>query len=392
VRSTTAYARGLLPARRDVLARCAGCGTELYRRQPDERARSLCLSAAWLDSDRRNRRERACRRALLRRDRARVYRVLRADAGYAGLVQHNPFSASYETFNGRDEPYSLHELAAFVELPPLAPRRKADIRTDGRNVETFDRLRFWAYAQIGEYRCGPRETWDEVVVARALAIAEEVRAAHSGASHAYSDAEALHTAKSVAGWVWSRYDGGHLTRVRADEAVRRENDRKRAVAVRRARGAIPREIWLDQIQQRRVAAAELRGLGVAVDEIARRLSAGVRSVQRWISEIGLLVPSAPSPSAPSDFARPRRGQCLEASSVAVEGFVSSESRTPERASIRERIDGSAVGAPFGTNGTGDQRANDSGRGVRGETAPESPMAYIQRRIREITSGKHPRPP
>jgi hypothetical protein len=225
--------------------------------------------------------------------------------------------------------------------------------------------RAWRSITSHEYRCGPRETWDEVVAARALAIAEEVRAAHPGSSHPYSDAEALDTAKSVARWVWSRYDGGHLTRVRADEAVRRENDRKRAVAFRRARGALPREVWLDQIQQRRVVAAKLRGLGVAVDEIARRLSAGVRSVQRWISEIGLLVPSAPSPSAPSDFACPRRGQCLEASSVAVEGFVSSESRTPERASIRERIDGSAVGAPFGTNGTGDQRANDSGRGFGG---------------------------
>jgi Replicase family len=319
-------------------------------------------------------------------------RALRADAGYAGLVQHNPFSASYETFNGCDEPYSLRELAAFVELPPLAPRRKAEIRTDGRNIETFDRLRFWAYAQIGEYRCGPRETWDEVVAARALAIAEEVRAAHPRASHPYGDAEALDTAKSVAGWVWSRYDGGHLTRVRADEAVRRENDRKRAVAVRRARGALPREVWLEQIQQRRVAAAKLCGLGVAVDEIARRLSAGVRSVQRWISEIGLLVPSAPSPSAPSDFARARRSKSLETSSETSSEDVGKEPKTPERASIRERIGGSAAGAPFGTNGIGDQRAKDPGRGVRGETRPESSMAYIQRRIREITSGQHPRPP
>jgi hypothetical protein len=47
---------------------------------------------------------------------------------------------------------------------------------------------------IGEYRCGPRETWDEVVAARALAIAEEVRAAYPDASHAYTDAEALDTA------------------------------------------------------------------------------------------------------------------------------------------------------------------------------------------------------
>jgi hypothetical protein len=61
-----------------------------------------------------------------------------------------------------------------------------------------------------------------------------------------------------------------------------------------------------------------------------------------------------------------------------------EPRTPERAAIRERIDGSAVGAPFGTNGTGEQRANDP---------PESPMAYIRRRIAEIISrGPDARPP
>jgi Replicase family len=64
--------------------------------------------------------------------------ALRADAGYAGLVQHNPFHARYETFSGRDEPYSLRELAAHVELPRIVPRR-TEIRTDGRNVETFGR-------------------------------------------------------------------------------------------------------------------------------------------------------------------------------------------------------------------------------------------------------------
>jgi Replicase family len=41
-------------------------------------------------------------------------RALRADAGYAGLVQHNPFSPSYETFSGRDEP-----------APKRGPRRQA---------------------------------------------------------------------------------------------------------------------------------------------------------------------------------------------------------------------------------------------------------------------------
>jgi hypothetical protein len=61
--------------------------------------------------------------------------------------------------------------------------------------------------------------------------------------------------------------------------------------------------YLAEVQRRRVAASTLRSLGVAIDEIARHLGAGVRSVQRWISEISPLVRSAPSPSALSDFER-----------------------------------------------------------------------------------------
>ena len=359
-------------------------------------AHYVYLLRGWIRIDGANASDLAAVRYFAAIERAYT-RALRADAGYAGLVQHNPFSPSYETCNGRDEPYSLRELAAFVELPPPAPRRKAEIRTDGRNVETFDRLRFWAYAQIGEYRCGPRETWDEVVAAQALAIAEQVRAAYPGASHAYNDAEALDTAKSVAGWVWSRYDGGHLTRVRADAAVRRENDRKRAVETRRARGALPRDVWLDQIQQRRVEAAKLRGVGVAVEEIARRLSAGVRSVQRWISEIGLLVPSAPSPSAPSDFERPSLPKVVGAPStdliVTLNDDVDVASETARATSARSEASTEvSTQFTFGTNGTGHKPSNDLGRGDLGETTGETPLAYIRRRIAEIVARSHERSP
>jgi hypothetical protein len=357
-------------------------------------AHYVYLLRGWLRVDGANAADLAAVRYFVAIERAYT-RALRADAGYAGLVQHNPFHARYETFSGRDEPYSLRELAAHVELPALAPRRKTEIRTDGRNVETFDRLRFWAYATIGEYRCGPRETWDEVVGARALAIAEDVRAAHPAASHPYTDQEALATAKSVAGWVWSRYVGGSLTRVRTNVAVRRENDRKRDLAARRARGSVPRDVYLAEVQRRRVAASMLRSLGVAIDEIARRLDAGVRSVQRWISEISPVVRSAPSPSAPSDVARLLRPKGSQPSAVALSIPVADEVsslETPERASIAAAIDGSAVGAPFGTNGTDDQRANDpAGRGVRGETvAPKGRMAYILGRIAAIV--KRARPP
>jgi len=312
-------------------------------------------------------------------------RALRADAGYAGLVQHNPFHAAYETHSGRDDPYSLRELAAYVDLPP-APRRTVEICTDGRNVETFDRLRRWAYGAIAEYRCGSRETWNELVNGEALAIAAAVRASHPAADHPYTDAEALDTAKSVAGWVWSRYVGGQLTRVRADTAARRESDRKRACAGRRERGAVPRDVWLAEVQRRRIAAATLRALGVAVDEIARRLSAGIRSVQRWLSEIDPMIRYTPGPSAPSDFAAPQIGELSSVVSGAnSKSVVCDEPKTAGRVPVGEANGKDAVSARS-AQGASDLPMLE--RGVREEACPESPMAYIQRRIREITS----RPP
>ena len=201
-----------------------------------------------------------------------------------GSCTHNPFHPRYETLSGRDEPYSLRELAACVELPRMVPRRKAEIRTDGRNVETFrppallgvraNRRVSLRAARDVERRSSPRGP----------SRSRPRSAPRTRPAHPYTDAEALDTAKSVAGWVWLRYVGGSLTRVRADAAARRENDRQRAIAARRARGAVPRDVWLAEVQRRRVAAATLRGLGVAVDEIARRLSAGVRTVHRWLSE------------------------------------------------------------------------------------------------------------
>jgi hypothetical protein len=298
-------------------------------------------------------------------------RALRADASYAGLVQHNPFHAAYETLSGRDEPYSLAELAAFIELPRVAYRRAVEIRTDGRNVETFDRLRFWTYAQISEYRCGDRQTWEDVVAAQAVAIAAEVRQAHPAAAHPFTDAEALDTAKSVAGWVWLRYVGGHLTRVRADTAAQRETDRKRAAAARRTRGAITRDDYLAEAQRRRTAASTLRGLGVSIIEIAHRLGASVRSVHRWISEIRCV----PGPSAPSDFEPPSRPKppsvVLDANPNLV---VKDGNETPGRA---------PVGAADGKDGVGARSAQ-----------PETPLAYIRRRIAEIVGkrGDNPRPP
>jgi len=105
-------------------------------------AHVVYLLRGWIRTDGSSDSDLAAVRYMVAIERAYT-RALRADAGYAALVHHNPFHPVYETHGGRDEPYSLRELAARVELPRMVPRRSTEIRTDGRNVETFDRLRHW---------------------------------------------------------------------------------------------------------------------------------------------------------------------------------------------------------------------------------------------------------
>jgi hypothetical protein len=273
-------------------------------------------------------------------------------------------------------PTAAAELEAAAErprqpharVPGAAATDGAEIRTDGRNVETFDRLRHWAYGAIAHYRCAPRERWDEVVNARALMIAEQVRPAHPGASHPFGDHEALATAKGVADWAWLRYDGGSLTRVRADTTVRREkivNGTWRPVV---SAGASRAMCNLAEVHRRRVAASTLRGLGVAIQEIARRLGAGVRSVHRWIAEIRCV----PSPCAPSDF-EPRRQPTLRQASLDLsDGSVDSDMVSDAlRSQCQRPGEGFPSAQPMGGTGCPARSAEpangvaDSGKGGSG---------------------------
>jgi hypothetical protein len=77
--------------------------------------------------------------------------ALGADAGYASRFHHNPLSDTYVTKIGRDAPYSLAELAQYVDLTE-PPQKKSAPTGIGRNVEIFDRLRRWAYAAVVDWR------------------------------------------------------------------------------------------------------------------------------------------------------------------------------------------------------------------------------------------------
>jgi len=91
--------------------------------------------------------------------------ALGADTAYTGLFHHNPLSDAYVTKIGRDAPYSLDELARYVDLNEPALKKNPPIGI-GRNVETFDRLRRWAYAAVADWRISTNEAWYGAVADR----------------------------------------------------------------------------------------------------------------------------------------------------------------------------------------------------------------------------------
>ncbi len=158
--------------------------------------------------------------------------------------------------------------------------------------------------------------------------------------------------------------------------------------------------YLAPAQRRRTEAREMRANGISVREIARAFAVSVREVYRLLESVvvALVRPTGVS-SAPvvqgspglSDFG----GGLVRVETVAVNsvpsdcdgkknGVVTSQPSTAHGGAIAAAIVSEyavrARSAQFQSDVT------DDGRGVRGETnVAESPIAYIQRRIREIVA-------
>lgn len=125
-------------------------------------------------------------------------RQLGADLAYTAAMAKTPTHHDWRTFYG-PQLYELGELADYVrELPKLPTRREA-IRTGiGRNVELFDCVRFWAYRHARDHKAGSFADWHAAVRERALLLNCDLFADPLGTG------EVLHTAKSIARWVWAQ--------------------------------------------------------------------------------------------------------------------------------------------------------------------------------------------
>jgi hypothetical protein len=331
--------------------------------------------------------------------------ALGADTGYAGRFHHNPLSDAYITKVGRDAPYSLAELARYVDL--TGPGQKKSAPTGiGRNVEIFDRLRRWAYAAVADWRMATRysgglyDGWCGAVDDHANQIAANVGA--ESPRGPIKDNEVGHIAKSVARWVWERYGAGVPPLLReARIAAQRERERSRQAAreVARKRSEMTRAEYVAPAHRRRVEAQEMRINGISVREIARVLVVSVREVYRLLARAapklvdatgGLFSAVQGSPDT-SDF----KGAAVpDASDVVAPVLQVRDDKknevttlqlfTAHGGAIAEAIVSEYVVVARSAESESDMLCER--RGTPWKTkAGESPLAYIQRRIQEIVT-------
>jgi len=323
--------------------------------------------------------------------------ALGADPAYTGRFQHNPLSDAYVTKIGRDAPYSLDELARYVDLNEPARKKNPPIGI-GRNVETFDRLRRWTYVAVADWRIGTYEAWCGAVADRGGQIAADVGA---GSPRGPLKAnEVGHIVKSVARWVWERYGADVPPLLREAQIVEqreREKVRQRAREAARERSRLSRDEYTALARQRRSAATEMRRAGLSLRSIAAALRCSLAEIHRLLKAC---VQGSPGLSDFKGVSAP----LPENTDVPTSPIDSSVSRSQDV--LTSQLSGSrAVVSAVGDDDEHVPTARsaepsisidcDRGRGARRETnAGESSVVYIKCRIREIVANlrESERPP
>ena len=124
---------------------------------------------------------------------------LGADLSYSGFVCKNPLHRHWATLSN-DHPYTLGELHDWLgDLNGYTSSQRTVVV--GRNVETFDAVRWWAYRVVLEHKAagGSLETWREACTGAAERFTADL---HDPPLHR---SECWWIGRSVSNWTWERF-------------------------------------------------------------------------------------------------------------------------------------------------------------------------------------------
>lgn len=191
---------------------------------------------------------------------------LEADTGYSGLITKNPMHQDWQVLWGR-RLYDLAELSEYLDLPKHAPRRKPERVGLGRNVSTFDHVRHQAYPAVR----GWKDAKIQGAYVQWLAWLYHLALDYTHAEHPSPlDYRECHwIAKSVARWVWTRFDiEGSDQRFSARQAARGKKGGK-------AKGLVLRAQLLPVV-------SEMLEAGFSQADIARKVGQSRQTISNWV--------------------------------------------------------------------------------------------------------------
>ena len=197
-------------------------------------------------------------------------RRLGADMGYAGLITKNPTHADWLTVWHQIEPYSLDYLAEFcpdADLAAYSRRSRKEASGLGRNVAMFDNVREWAYSAVRAYwRPNGYDAWAEAV--RAACDSSNAFGLEQGGPLPVSETKA--TAKSIARWVWQRFNPAEFSAVQAARGAKGGR-----VSKRPTKGGMSKAELLPEV-------IRLKALGYSNRDIGEDLGIGFATVSRYL--------------------------------------------------------------------------------------------------------------
>ncbi|BCX89989.1 plasmid replicase (plasmid) [Methylomarinovum tepidoasis] len=204
--------------------------------------------------------------------------TLEADPGFGGLLTKNPAYPLWHVLRGPRIGYELNELAEWVDLERFKPKRgwKVDEVGVGRNVTLFDRLRYWAYRNVLEYKKeGGLDGWNAWLSAcntRALTFNGDFAAPLDGR-------EVWWVAKSVAKWVWQRF-----SLEKRQELIQRTHTPEQQARRGRKGGKKSGEVRRAMSEEKRASARLMRAQGMSYRAIAKELEVSLGIVHKWCRE------------------------------------------------------------------------------------------------------------
>lgn len=144
---------------------------------------------------------------------------LDADPNYSGLLCKNPLNAHWGVTEWRSTPYSLDELADYVDLRIPEAANEADVYGLGRNCLLFDKTRRWAYKAI-------RQGWPDFGQ-WLLAVIQRVEMHNAQLTNPLSLPECACIGRSIGKWTHQRFTERAFSEI---QAARGKKSKRKCVA------------------------------------------------------------------------------------------------------------------------------------------------------------------